>query len=95
MLIALPRDIMLTGSPIEWGFMRHKPRKSAAARRASRDTSQATGDEGEQAERDSSATVEPIPPAVCEKQGSWDVVPQADLAEAEPTFMGLLHQAPT
>lgn len=75
--------------------MRHKPRRNAMARNTSREMSQVDRDDEEQQERDSSATIAPTPPAVCEKQGGWQVVPNAELAEAEPTFMGLLHQTPT
>ena len=77
----------------EWGFMRHKPRRTAPKRNDDHD-------EEEQDERDSSATVEPMsveptPTALCQKQGGWQVLSDTELAEAEPTFMGLLHQAPT
>ncbi|KAF2821445.1 ankyrin [Ophiobolus disseminans] len=78
----------------EWGFMRHKPRRTAAERNASRESSHiAPVDNGDREERDSSATIEPTPAVVHEKQGGWKIVPESELAEAEPTFMGLLHQS--
>jgi hypothetical protein len=82
----------------EWGFMRHKPRRTGATREGGRDSRQSSEDT-EQDERESSATVEamtidPTPTALCEKRGGWQVVPEPDLVEAEPTFMGMLHQTP-
>jgi hypothetical protein len=31
----------------------------------------------------------------CTERGGWEVVSDAELAHAEPSFMGMLHQAPT
>jgi hypothetical protein len=101
----------------EWGFMRHKPRKSSAKRMNGEERSLSVsqcGDEEDQSERDASTTVEPmsvdlasIEPSLaessfptdtrsehCTERGGWEVVPNAELAHAEPSFMGMLHQAP-
>jgi hypothetical protein len=34
-------------------------------------------------------------PGHCTERGGWEIVPDAELAHAEPSFMGMLHQAPT
>jgi hypothetical protein len=93
----------------EWGFMRHKPRK-ASGKRTNRDERSLSvsqrGDEDERSERDSSTTVEPmsiglpsIEPLLVDssipKSTRWQVLPDAELAHAEPSFMGMLHRAPT
>jgi hypothetical protein len=81
----------------EWGFMRHKPRKTAAERSISREASR----EDERDERDSSATVGPEapvesePPTAPQSLDRWQLLPDAEMAQAEPTFMGLLQRAPT
>lgn len=79
----------------EWGFMRHRPRRTANDRNTG-EADQPSPKDGEQDERESSATVEPIstdgtPTAACEKPGGWKVVPNADTV-AEPTFLGLLNR---
>ncbi|KAH7063866.1 hypothetical protein BKA63DRAFT_183826 [Paraphoma chrysanthemicola] len=85
----------------EWGLMRHKARgKTGTSRSMGKDDSRSRDSTEEQDERQSSATVEPIsvaptPVAFSEKQGGWQVVPEPQLAEAEPTFMGMLHQTPS
>jgi hypothetical protein len=89
----------------EWGFMRHKPRKMNTKRNNSEATSRSSREQEDEDERDSSTTIERMsieplsiePPSVesCAKRGGWQIVPEADLMNAEPTFMGLLHQAPS
>ncbi|KAH7076242.1 hypothetical protein FB567DRAFT_452537 [Paraphoma chrysanthemicola] len=85
----------------EWGLMRHKARgKTGMSRSMGEDNSRSRDSTEEQDERQSSATVEPMsvvptPVAFSEKQGGWQVVPEPQLAEAEPTFMGMLHQTPS
>jgi hypothetical protein len=96
----------------EWGFMRHKTRRSTVRRGNSKEARHSSCEEEEHDNRDMSATVEPMPaesiqiesimvepaeltpPEICEKGGGWQVVAEADLAIAEPTFMGLLHHLP-
>jgi hypothetical protein len=78
----------------EWGFMRHKPRRAAANRDASGEAAENDRDNAHDTRQDSSATIVPSPPAACEKRGGWQVLPDTQLVEAEPTFMGMLHQAP-
>jgi hypothetical protein len=41
-----------------------------------------------------STALEPGSTDHCTKRGGWQLVPGADLSNADPTFMGLLHQAP-
>jgi hypothetical protein len=87
----------------EWGLMRHKPRKMATNGNDN-DQMEIETVENERGRRNSSATVEsmsvepisvePAPQLACEKQGGWEIVPDAELAGAEPTFMGMLHRAP-
>jgi hypothetical protein len=95
----------------EWGFIRHKPRRSSTRRGGSRESHHSSPEEDGN-DRDMSATVEPmplestpsepalvdraevIPSQVCEKRGGWQVIAGAELAVAEPTFMGLLHHLP-
>jgi hypothetical protein len=96
----------------EWGFIRHKPRRSTIRRGNSKEARYSSSDEDEYDNRDMSGTVEPMPvesipdepmsveraeltpPEVSHKRGGWKVVAEADLAVAEPTFMGLLHHLP-
>jgi hypothetical protein len=83
--------------------MRHKPRQTATNRNDN-DQMEVETVENKRGRRNSSATVEsmsvepvsvePAPQLACEKQGGWAIVPNTELAVAEPTFMGLLHQAP-
>jgi hypothetical protein len=93
----------------EWGFMRHKPRRESGKfpNRDENDLSVSQrGDEEDRSERDSSTTVEPmsidlpsIEPLLVEsslrKSTRWQILPDAELAHAEPSFMGMLHRAPT
>jgi len=74
----------------EWGFMRHKPRRTAAERNVSREASR----EDDREERDSSATIGPEPPTVPAKPDRWQLLPDPELAQAQSTFMGLLQRAP-
>ncbi|CAO2651411.1 Nn.00g039810.m01.CDS01 [Neocucurbitaria sp. VM-36] len=81
----------------DWGLMRHKPRKATTDRHGTAETSQSNHEEGDQRNRESSGTVEPMPIEItpleaCEKQGPWQAVAHADM-EAEPTFMSLLGQS--
>jgi hypothetical protein len=93
----------------EWGFMRHKPRKTSGktTNRDERSPSVSQhGDEEDRSERDSSTTVEPmsidlpsIEPLLVEssrrKSTRWQILPDVDLVQVEPSFMGMLHRAPT
>lgn len=72
----------------EWGLMRHKPRKTAGQRTTSREASC----DDPRIQRDSSATVGPELQSNVEKPKRWRLLPEADLAQAEPTFMGLLRR---
>jgi hypothetical protein len=87
----------------EWGFMRHKPRKTKN-RKTTTEGSQLSSDNEDAHDRELSATVEPMSVDDVasspvrevslewqEKQGGFHVVPDAD-ATAEPTFMGLLSR---
>ncbi|KAJ4363408.1 hypothetical protein N0V83_009701 [Neocucurbitaria cava] len=76
----------------DWGFMRHKPRRTTKDRNKTSDTNTTAREDDEQRERDSSGTIEPMSATACEKQGGWQVVANADV-EAEPTFMGLLSRS--
>lgn len=88
----------------EWGLMRHKPRKTATTHEDNdpmetdiRENGRARSNSSVTAENMSiePASVELAPQVACEKEGGWEVVPAAELAVAEPTFMGMLHRAPT
>jgi hypothetical protein len=87
----------------EWGLMRHKPRKTAKRCSDNNTTDMSGIEEDDRDERDSSATVEPVsleqtPSASCEKEvgwkAGWKFVPDAELMDTEPTFMGLLRHTP-
>lgn len=78
----------------EWGIMRHKGRKTRLNPRKA--SSSGHGD-SVQERRALSGTAEPtsIEPESLEhreKTGIWQTVESAELANAEPTFMGLLNQ---
>jgi hypothetical protein len=93
----------------EWGLQKHKARRISAKHIDGADEGSAQPEDAE--ERDRSATVEPMEvdlddnmtpraepmePTLaehCTKRGGWQVV--EDYTSAEPTFMGLLHHAPT
>ena len=70
----------------EWNLMRHR-------RRTTHSSIEHTGSDDD----DSSKTVTPVADAAsCEPAAyipqRWQVLPEADLAHADPTFTGLLHQ---
>jgi hypothetical protein len=78
----------------EWGLMRHKGRRARAEREA---TSRSTRGEDDRERRASSGTAEPmsVESESLEhrtKTGGWQVVGPSELANAEPTFMGMLSQ---
>jgi hypothetical protein len=81
----------------DWGFMRHKPRRPAASRDRDVGPDEPQVEEEALQDIDSSATVEPmiVDPPQTHKEGGQQIVPDAELAEAEPTFMGMLHQTST
>jgi hypothetical protein len=86
----------------DWGFMRHKPRKHAASRDKDEKPDESQVEEEAMQDRHSSATVQPMSaepmsadPSQAEQQSGWRIVSDVESVEAEPTFMGMLHQAPT
>lgn len=81
----------------EWGFMRHKGRKS----RLERSRVNSSGSEGEDAERRAiSATTEPMAVDSESRElqtepGGRQVLSSGELDNAQPTFTGALNQTPT
>lgn len=81
----------------EWGLLRHNPRRVTAAIVRAREASAPGRDKEDQTNKDSSETVEStsVEPSLAPdstQTGSWQMVSGAELAHAEPTFMGLLTQ---